>query len=117
MKTHRSLGNPCLSFVLAGLITALGTGAQAGAGESREGERLARQWCTACHLVNGGIPATDAAPPFATLAADPTRTESYLRAWISQPHPPMPDFSMTRREVDDLLAYIATLAPAPDTLR
>ena len=35
--------------------------------------------------------------------------EGYLKGWISNPHPPMPNFNLTRQTVDDLVAYIRSL--------
>ena len=74
------------------------------AGEAVEGRRLAERWCVSCHG------ATDAAPPLEALANRPNRTAYTLRAWLTQPHPPMPDLSLTREEIDDLVAYLAELA-------
>jgi len=38
-----------------------------------------------------------------------TLTADQLRTFLSHPHPPMPDLSLTRAEIDDLIEYIATL--------
>jgi len=35
----------------------------------------------------------------------------YLPAWLSTSHPTMPDFSLARDEIADLVAYIRTLGP------
>ncbi|NJO37736.1 MAG: hypothetical protein HC871_09095 [Rhizobiales bacterium] len=32
-----------------------------------------------------------------------------LKAWLADPHPPMPNLSLSRLEIDDLLAYIESL--------
>jgi len=32
-----------------------------------------------------------------------------LAAFLANPHPPMPNLSLSRRDIQDLLAYIATL--------
>lgn len=83
-----------------------GAGVQAGMGAS-----IARQWCAHCHVVDGSAPASDALPSFAQIAADPARTDAWLRDWLAHPHGAMPDFSLTRHEIDALIAYIRTLAP------
>jgi len=36
-------------------------------------------------------------------------TADQLRGFLSHPHGAMPDLSLTREEVDDLIAYINTL--------
>jgi len=50
------------------------------------------------------------APPFASIAKradfDPIRLTNFLL----DPHPKMPNMSLTRTEAGDLVAYIATLA-------
>ena len=37
------------------------------------------------------------------------RTADQLRAFLSHPHGAMPDLSLTRAEINDLVAYIETL--------
>jgi mono/diheme cytochrome c family protein len=75
-----------------------------GAGNAAEGQRLALQWCSSCHG------ASDAAPALETIANRPDRTPYTLRAWLMEPHPPMPNFSLPREQMDDLVAYLASLA-------
>ena len=70
---------------------------------------MAERWCTGCHIVNRSGRQRDPAPAFAVLANDPAKTAQYLKAWITNPHPPMPNFNLTRRTVDDLVAYILSL--------
>jgi mono/diheme cytochrome c family protein len=41
---------------------------------------------------------------------NPAKTETYLKGWISNPHPPMPNFNLSRRTIDDLVSYIRSLA-------
>lgn len=86
------------------------------AGDATEGRRIARQWCSSCHIVGTEVRGPDAGPPFVVLANDPTRTERYLKTWISHPHPPMPNFNLSRQAVDDLVAYIRTLRERPRSL-
>ena len=80
------------------------------AGDAVEGGRIAQQWCSSCHLVGQGTRGGDAAPPFVALANNPAKTETYLKNWIRNPHPPMPNFNLSRRDIDDLTAYIGTLS-------
>ncbi len=74
-----------------------------------EGLRLARQWCTSCHIVAPSTGGSDAAPPFETIANDPMVTEGGLRAWLANPRPPMANFDLTRTEIDAIIAYINSL--------
>ncbi|MGI9437164.1 MAG: c-type cytochrome [Geminicoccaceae bacterium] len=82
----------------------------ASAADIGHGENLAKDWCSNCHLVtsdqtSGG----DSAPTFGSIAETSAERNSDLRAWLADPHPPMPNLNLTVREIDDLLAYIESL--------
>ena len=77
--------------------------------DAAKGSQLAQQWCASCH-VTGGTPAANlqqGPPSFSTIAH--ARTADQLRAFLSHPHGAMPDLSLTRAEIDDLIGYIETL--------
>lgn len=95
--------------LLAAIGVALAAGPALAAGDATEGRRIAAQWCTSCHVTTAKGTGADAAPPFAVLASNPAKTEAYLKAWISNPHPPMPNFNLSRQTIDDLVAYIRSL--------
>jgi mono/diheme cytochrome c family protein len=94
------------ALILAASVAATPASA---AGDAAEGEKIAQRWCTSCHTVGGKPMASDKAPAFSALAADPAKSEAYLKAWISNPHPPMPNFNLSRRTIEDLVAYIRSL--------
>ena len=75
--------------------------------EAERGRELALRWCTQCHVIAPDEPGGDAGPAFTTLMAE--RSEPGLRAWLFQPHPPMPDLDLSGDEIDAILAYIRTL--------
>jgi mono/diheme cytochrome c family protein len=80
------------------------------AADAARGAELARQWCAGCHLVaDDQASATTEAPPFAAIARRSPDELAALAGFLADPHPPMPDLSLTREEIRDLLAYIATL--------
>lgn len=80
------------------------------AADPGRGEQLALQWCRDCHLTGPNqTNGTDAAPPFAVIAKAPVSSGGDLRAWLADPHPPMPKLDLTVREIDDLVAYIESL--------
>ncbi len=93
----------------AGFLFGASALASAASADPDEGLRLARQWCTSCHIVAPSTGGSDAAPPFETIANDPMVTEDGLRAWLADPHPPMPKFDLTRTEIDTIIAYIKSL--------
>ncbi len=98
-----------ISFVVA-MAAAQTAAAQPAAVNAQTGKTLAEQWCASCHLVSPEqTSATTEAPPFATIAKRSTGEFSWLEAFLADPHPPMPQFSLTRNEIRDLAAYIASL--------
>lgn len=77
------------------------------------GQRIAVDWCSSCHAVDGARRASDAAPTFSAIANQPDLAASFLRAWLIDPHPPMPKLDLPRIDIDDLIAYILSLRTAP----
>jgi mono/diheme cytochrome c family protein len=76
------------------------------------GKAMAERWCANCHLVSNSatIGSANGLQTFPGLAADPKVTESRLRgAMTSQHGGRMPDFSLTKQEQDDLVAYVFSL--------
>jgi hypothetical protein len=53
--------------------------------------------------------ANDAAPSFLSIANDPDRTPAFLVGWLTNPHPPMPNLSLTNAEIASLVAYLDSL--------
>ena len=99
-------------FLGLGLVasSALSTAAIA-AGDPQIGHDLARRWCSGCHLVDSTTNGADAAPPFAAIAAKNAGDETALRGWLADPHPPMPNLDLSRVEIDDIIAYLMSMAP------
>ena len=97
-----------LGLAAAAAITLSGL---AGAQERVEqGHEIARNWCSGCHVVEpGGTSGSDAAPPLPVVAQDSSLSPDRLRAWLADPHPPMPNLSLTREEIEALVAYIGSL--------
>lgn len=96
-------------IVAASLLPAIAT-SPAQAADADNGERLARRWCAACHVVasNQSTP-TSEAPPFASIARGARFEASAVAAFLMQSHPKMPDMSLTHKEATDLAAYIGSL--------
>ena len=114
-RSARTVKNSPVELILALAIVALLRVAPrrtaAAASDLEEGRSLAKEWCSSCHMVAPGVAAstTDAAPPFPKMATDPAYTEERLRSWLWAPHPPMPDFDLSRFEIESLVAYIKSL--------
>jgi mono/diheme cytochrome c family protein len=79
------------------------------AADAANGERLAKRWCAACHVV-----ATDQksgntqVAPFSAIAKEPGFDSARLALYLLLPHPKMPDMNLTRNEAADLTAYIVS---------
>jgi mono/diheme cytochrome c family protein len=98
----------CLVLALSSVVfPAL---AQVPTGDPDAGHVIARTWCVNCHAVEarptqGG----DAVPSFSAIAAMPSSTAMSLTAFLQTPHGRMPNFQLSRRQVDDAVAYILSL--------
>ena len=80
------------------------------AGEASAGKDIALKWCSQCHVVDESQGSASADVPTFKFIADKYRDEiDALAAFLADPHPPMPNLSLTRREIQDLLAHIGSL--------
>jgi len=97
--------------LIALFVVAVAGSAPATTGDPAAGRRTATESCTSCHVVGEDTneQAVEGVPTFRALARDPAMTESRLRGFLHRPHPPMPNISLTRREIDNLVSYIESL--------
>lgn len=80
------------------------------AGVPSSGEALARRVCVECHMVaSDQTKANSDVPSFMSIARKYRDKSDVLRAFLVEPHQPMPDFSLNRQEILDLIAYIEGL--------
>jgi cytochrome c2 len=103
-------------LVIAGLAATLSTTAFAQtSGDVAAGQGLATRVCAQCHKVAPNQPPTprSAAPDFAAIAKMPSTTEMSLHAFLSSPHPTMPNLILTPRQQDDIIAFILSLRASP----
>ena len=101
-----------MSRIISGLVLLAAIAAlsqAAAAADVANGERLAKRWCAACHVV-----ATDQksgntqVAPFSAIAKVPDFDAAKLALYLLLPHPKMPDMSLSRSEAADLSAYIVS---------
>ena len=77
-------------------------------GNAAHGKIIAKRWCSACHSVaSDQARANSDAPPFASIARKKQASE--LKGFLTDPHPKMPNMSLSRSEIADIVAYIKTL--------
>ena len=80
----------------------------AAAADASNGEKLAKRWCAACHVVaSDQRQGTTQAAPFSAMANTPGLDAAKLALYLLLPHPKMPDMSLSRSEAADLADYIA----------
>ena len=81
------------------------------AGQSEKGKAIAERWCAACHQVSAEQTTASAdVPSFMTIAQRATPSAlAVLEGFLADSHPLMPDMSLTRQEIGDLVAYIGSL--------
>ena len=95
-------------FICLGLM--LTTGSSNAQSQLSSGKNIATQLCATCHLVADDQTAAMAdVPTFRSIAGKYGEEMDYLVGFLAEPHPPMPNFNLTRREIFDLLAYIKSL--------
>ena len=85
-------------------------GSHAEAADADHGADLARRWCAACHVVDGGQTQASAdVPAFATIARRSDFSPEKVAFFLLDPHPKMPNFPLSRTEAADIAAYIGSL--------
>ena len=95
--------------LIPGLLVALPMHALAQESAERGGE-IAKRWCAECHVVSADQEQASAdVPTFASIAARSEGKFGWLMAFLAEPHPVMPEMSLSRQEIRDLAAYLAAL--------
>ena len=79
--------------------------------DAEQGREIAQRWCASCHVVERSARQAPAngLPTFPAIAARPDLTADRLRAAMNPQHSRMPDFALSKRQQDDLIAYIFSL--------
>ena len=79
------------------------------AADPGHGEVVAKRWCADCHMVAADQKKSTEAPPFSGIARRPDFDATRIAFFLLDPHPKMPDMHLSRADVDDIAAYIASL--------
>lgn len=91
------------------LSAALALFAGVGAGFAQDlgnGRRLSERWCAECHAIDSTSGKPDRAPSLASIAAKPAVSSEMIASFLLLPHATMPNFPLTRKDVQDLAAFI-----------
>ena len=105
-----------ICLLAAGLATGLAAGPALAAGDPEKAKGLIAETCAQCHPVPGYESDASAAmleaPSFPALARAPgTYTPERMTEFLRQPHWPMKSVVLSRRDIENLLAFIAALCP------
>ena len=88
-------------------VSSLGLGPTYAA-DASNGERLAQRWCASCHVISSSQKGpVNEAPPFASIAKSPDFSAARIALFLLDPHPKMPNMTLSRNEAADLAAFIA----------
>ena len=77
-------------------------------GDSARGQAIVAKWCVSCHAVDGKT-VSDQVPSLSSVANSPLGNPDTLRAFLNQPHKPMPPLQLTNQEIEDVVAYLQNL--------
>jgi len=80
-------------------------------GDAAHGAAIAKRWCANCHVVSADQKTAKVDVPTFADVARRRPDDRALSSFLMDPHPPMPNLSLTRQEIDDVVAYIRTLDP------
>lgn len=78
-------------------------------GDVTRGQEVVNRWCVSCHAL--GAPLDDRIPSLPALARNIARSEGAVRAFLMNPHEPMPPLEISNQQIEDILAYLRTVGP------
>jgi mono/diheme cytochrome c family protein len=102
-------------FLMFAMLCGLAAAQSAQAQDAGAGERIAQSWCSRCHLVDSGQQkgGSDAVPTFSSIARRASTSQASLTIFLATPHRGMPDFNLTRAEIQNVAAYILSMRDRP----
>jgi cytochrome c2 len=96
-------------LIVLALSLSAGPALAAERGDPVAGRNLVERSCTVCHTTENARTARDTAPPLSVLAKDNKNNPGWLRGWLMDPHPPAPRISLSRQQIEDVIAYLDSL--------
>ncbi len=101
---------PVLTWGSSSLLVILLPGiclAQDAKDDIMRGKELSEMWCSSCHAVSQNQQqVVTAAPTFQSIARSRAEEDTRIDLFLVDPHPPMPDLSLSRQEIENIQAYI-----------
>jgi mono/diheme cytochrome c family protein len=110
MPFSRRLASTGMAALLAAALMPSSQSEAQSLGEPAAGKRLAMDWCIQCHRIEREHSDSNRTPPdFGAVANMPSFTELAMWVFLQTPHGQMPRYQFSRSEIDDLVAYLASL--------
>jgi mono/diheme cytochrome c family protein len=109
MRASRNVSVEVIMRILLTIVAIAAANPALAAGNSEAGRLLIERSCTGCHAGPNSAAATDAAPSFLAIARRNRENRTWVRAWLTGPHPAMPGIDLSRRQIDDITAYLNSL--------
>jgi len=103
-------GISTMTLARAALTLLLLSAVPADAADVAQGKTIAQRWCAACHVVAPDqTQASVDVPTFRDIAQ--RKSGEQIKIFLIDPHPKMPDMSLSRAEIADIVGYIESLKP------
>src|SRR5262249_39084507 len=96
------------TIALFSILLAYAPAANAAA-NAEAGRQLVMRSCSSSPRTAAPHRATDGARPLTVIAKENKERPAFIRGWLMEPHPPMPSISLSRQQIDDVIAYLRTL--------
>lgn len=93
-------------LTLVSLLAALPLAAAQAAGDQAAGQRIVETWCAPCHAMSGRR-TSDLAPTIGEILA--ARSAPSIAGFLNNPHGQMPNIQLSRRQIEDVTAFLQTL--------
>ena len=78
--------------------------------DARRGKDLIERFCSSCHLMpEARGPVVIGVPTLNAIANEPNQTGDRIARSLLNPHPPMPNASLGRDEINDIVMYLNSL--------
>lgn len=97
-------------FAACMMVAGSGQAPAQGFGDPSAGRTIAAAVCAQCHRISERDNDPGRTPPdFGAVANMPSFTELSMRVFLQTPHGEMPRLQFTQTELDDIIAYLASL--------
>ena len=74
--------------------------------DAENGRRLSERWCSECHAIGPASGKTRGLPTFAAIANKENISSEMIASFLRLPHATMPNLPLSRKDTEDIAAYI-----------